>query len=230
MTLPLLRLREPFCDRDFFVLYRLLKLGSFLDKKFLVSQIAELERINSDKEPMLRGEESDDQLMVLYQGGSEEAFQVLFSRHSGKVYGYLRSRTYSEQETADLFQEVFVKIHKSKHLYNKSLPVLPWIFSVAHSVWIDGHRKVGRRKEVYGVDFDGMATEGKNESRYPDVLPLTQGLPHQQQIVLQMRYVEEKTFEEIAESLKTSPVNVRQIVSRGIRHLRELLKKEKSHE
>lgn len=230
MTLPLLRLRGPFCDREFFVLYRLLKPESFLDNKFLTSQTEGLERIYRNKEPMLRGEESDDQLMVLYQGGSEEAFKVLFSRHSGKVYGYLRSRTHSEQEAADLFQEVFVKIHKSKHLYNKSLPVLPWIFSVAHSVLIDGQRKVGRRKEVFGVDFDGMPTEGRDESQDADVLPLTKGLPQQQQIALQMRYVEEKTFEEIAASLKTSPVNVRQIVSRGIRHLRELLKKEKSHE
>lgn len=173
---------------------------------------------------MLLNEQSDEDLMALYQGGSEEAFRKLYTRHSGKVFGFLKSRTKSDQEASDLFQEVFVKIHRSKHLYNKSLPVLPWIFSVTHSVLIDGHRKVARKKEVYGVDFDRLATAEREESELDNVLPLTHQLPHQQQIALQMRYVEEKTFEEIAERLKTSPVNVRQIISRSIRHLKELVK------
>ena len=66
---------------------------------------------------MLQSNVTDEELMASYQEGSEEAFKELYSRHSGKVLGYLRSRTSSEQDAVDLFQEVFVKIHKSKHLY-----------------------------------------------------------------------------------------------------------------
>jgi RNA polymerase sigma-70 factor (ECF subfamily) len=173
---------------------------------------------------MLRSEQSDEELMALYQEGSEEAFKALYSRHSGKILGYLISRTQSEQEATDLFQEVFVKIHKSKHLYNKSLPVLPWIFSVTHSVLVDGRRKAIRRSETFGFDFDELAAYEKEDSGVAAVIPLIQDLPTQQRIALQMRYVEEKTFEEIAERLKTSPVNVRQIVSRSVKHLKGLVK------
>lgn len=172
---------------------------------------------------MLQDQQNDEELMALYQEGSEEAFKALYSRHSGKVFGYLKARTKSGQEASDLFQEVFVKIHKSKHLYNKSLPVLPWIFSVAHSVLIDGQRKVARKREVFGIDFDEMPNTEKRVSDLGAVAPLIQELPNQQQIALQMRYVEEKTFEEIAARLKTSPVNVRQIISRSLKHLKGLV-------
>lgn len=171
---------------------------------------------------MLRSNETDEELMAAYQDGSEEAFKALYTRHSGKVFGYLKLRVHSEQEATDLFQEVFVKIHKSKHLYNKSLPVLPWIFSVTHSVLVDGVRKLERKKEVFGVDLDDFAAP--QEEALASVTPLLKGLPSNQQVALQMRYVEEKTFEEIAERLKTSPMNVRQIISRSVKHLKGFVK------
>jgi len=172
---------------------------------------------------MLRSNQTDEELMALYQEGSEEAFKALYSRHSGKVFGYLKSRLSSEQEATDLFQEVFMKIHKSKHLYNKSLPVLPWIFSVTHSVFIDGIRKVERRREDFGVDLETHAAPS-GEPAFASISSLLMDLPGNQEVAIQMRYVEEKTFEEIAERLKTSPVNVRQLISRGVKHLKGLAK------
>jgi RNA polymerase sigma-70 factor (ECF subfamily) len=172
---------------------------------------------------MLRDNQTDEELMALYQEGSEDAFKVLYSRHSGKIFGYLKSRTSSAQEATDLFQEVFVKIHKSKHLYNKSLPVLPWIFSVTHSVLVDGIRKIERKRETFGMNLDEFSAPPDEES-VASVTPLLKELPGNQQVALHMRYVEEKTFEEIAERLKTSPMNVRQIVSRGVKHLKSFVK------
>lgn len=173
---------------------------------------------------MLLAERTDEQLMALYQEGSEEAFRALYDRHSGKIFGYLKSRTRSEQEATDLFQEVFVKIHRSKHLYNRSLPVLPWVFSVTHSVLLDGVRKAARRKEEHGFDFDRVpAAEGREETeQLASVTSLIGKLPENQQAALQMRYLDEKTFEEIASSLNTSPMNVRQLVSRGVKRLKSL--------
>ena len=145
---------------------------------------------------MLRSDQTDEELMAMYQEGSEDAFTTLYSRHSGKVFGYLRARSSSEQEATDLFQEVFIKIHRSKHLYNRSLPVLPWIFSVTHSVLIDGKRKVDRKKETYDFDFDRIAaSEPAENNAVTSIAPLIKSLPENQQLALQMRYLDEKTFE-----------------------------------
>jgi RNA polymerase sigma factor (sigma-70 family) len=173
--------------------------------------------------------QSDEELMAAYQLGSEEAFRALYDRHSKKIFGYLMTRTRSNQLASDLTQETFVKIHKSKHLYNPSLPVLPWIFSITHSVMIDGFRKEARHVAVQKPNLDTFDSVELNQiDRAPEsegaLLPFLASLPANQKVALEMRYVDEKTFEEIAASLKTSPLNVRQIISRGVKRLKELAK------
>ncbi len=177
---------------------------------------------------MLQADKTDEELMAKYQEGSEEAFHMLYKRHSGKIFGYLKSRVRSEQLSQDLFQEVFLKLHKSKGLYNKSLPVLPWIFSVTHSVMIDGLRQRNKKHEVQDFDFDRLPQNELEEQNISDVVPFIKRLPNQQQIALQMRYVDDKTFEDIARKLKTSPLNARQILSRSVRQLKEIVRGEKS--
>lgn len=173
---------------------------------------------------MLKAHSTDEELMALYQEGSEEAFKELYSRHSAKVYGYLRARSKSDEEATDLFQEVFIKVHRSRKLYSPSLTVLPWIFSVTHSVLIDGKRSHKRKNEVFDYDFDQLRTAEVAENKVNEISPVIEQLQDKQGAAIKMRYLEEKTFEEIAESLKTSPLNVRQMISRGVKNLRQLIR------
>ncbi len=162
--------------------------------------------------------------MALYQEGSDAAFKTLYSRYSGKVFGYLKSRSSSPQEAAEWFQEVFVKIHKSKHLYNTSLPVSPWIFSVAHSVLLDGLRSRNRKKEILEPNLDALSEAPQTENvNLADITPLIHRLPPNQNLALHLRYVDEQTFTEIAKTLNTSPSNVRQLISRGVKNLKRLI-------
>ncbi len=63
---------------------------------------------------------TDEDLMARYQLGSEEAFAILYRRHSPKVFGFIKRRIYQSELISEIFQEVFVKMHKSKHLYNRT--------------------------------------------------------------------------------------------------------------
>ncbi len=166
---------------------------------------------------------TDEELMAMYQNGAENAFQVLYSRHSSKIYGFLKNRIQQAEKVSDIYQEVFIKIHRSKHLYNKSLPLLPWIFTITRSVMIDELRKDKNSQRVDDFDIDKIPAIESASSFAGEAAGLIQTLPEPQKIALQMRYVDDKTFEEIANSLKTSPTNVRQIVSRGIKRLKELM-------
>ena len=54
-------------------------------------------------------------------------------------------------------------------------------------------------------------------------MALVQALPDAPRLVFNLYIMEGYTHMKIAEALKTSEVNVRQIVSRGIKRLRELI-------
>ncbi len=170
---------------------------------------------------------TDEELMVMYQNGSENAFQVLYDRHSSKVFGFLKSRIKTDEKVQDIYQDVFIKIHKSKHLYNKALPVLPWIFTITRSVMIDELRKDKSSKFVDDFDLEKIEQPIKSENEnFGHALKKINELPQSQKVALQMRYVDDHTFEEIALSLKTSPLNVRQLISRGVKRLKELIENE----
>ncbi len=167
---------------------------------------------------------ADEQLMKLYQSGNQEAFNTLYERHSPKVYGFLKSRINNSEKVAEVYQEVFFKIHKSKHLYKDSLALLPWIFTITRTVMIDELRK---NKELQLVDdYDLEKIPDVHEKDIPQMdhaLETLARLPTQQQTAIEMRYVNDKTFEQIAQILEVSPSNARQIISRGIKRLRELV-------
>ncbi|MEK6579254.1 MAG: sigma factor, partial [Bdellovibrionota bacterium] len=81
-------------------------------------------------------DQSDEELMTLYQTGSLAAFDVLFNRHSGRVLAFLRKKVLSET-AQDLTQEVFEKLHRSRAKYNPRYPFLPWLFTVSRNVLLD---------------------------------------------------------------------------------------------
>jgi RNA polymerase sigma factor (sigma-70 family) len=118
-----------------------------------------------------------------------------------------------------------VKIHKSKHLYNETLPFLPWLFTITKNALIDEVRKGEKEKNHLSVDAVTLISpEAEATPQLSEVLPYLKTLPENQKRVVEMRYIEEKTFEEISLALETSPMNVRKLLSRGVQRLKELLK------
>jgi RNA polymerase sigma factor (sigma-70 family) len=172
---------------------------------------------------------SDEELMESYQLGNIEAFDLLFKRHSGRVLGFLSKRTGKMKVADDLLQEVFFKLHRSKHQYNMSLPFSPWLFSVTRSVLLDFAKKRNLEDLVEASDFDRISASDSaavNEER--DLTGALSSLPPLQQQAVSLRVYDEETFEEIAIRLSTSPENARQLVSRGLKKLRDLLGRKES--
>ncbi len=165
---------------------------------------------------------SDEELMQSYQDGSVAAFDVLFERHSGRVFGFLSKRLTKKKEAEDLLQEAFFKLHRSKHLYNSTLPFSPWLFSITRSVLLDFAKKRNFEDPVDISAFDKIPMSENPEIRH-DLEGLVSALPQTQSEALSLRIYEDKTFEEIASRLSTSPENARQLVSRGIKKLKQAL-------
>lgn len=167
---------------------------------------------------------NDEELMGMYQNGDEIAFRVLYERHSPKIFGFLKKRINKVEKVTDMFQEVFMKVHRSKHLYNKTLPLLPWLFTVTKSVMLDQLKKEKNFKYEYDFALENIqAATLPNADLRGETTEMIQKLPEVQKKVVHMRYIDDKTFEEIAKSLKTTPTNVRQILSRGVKRLKQLI-------
>ena len=168
---------------------------------------------------------TDERLMKLYQNGDAEAFKVLYVRHSPKIYGFLKKRIKNAETVAEVYQEVFIKIHKSKHLYKKSHPVLPWLFTITKNAIVDDARKIKKTSNQIQIDDLQIAAPTPEAGfKISDIAAQLEQVPLKQRSVIVMRYADEKTFEDIAQVLKTSDTNVRQLLSRGLQRLKQLIK------
>jgi RNA polymerase sigma factor (sigma-70 family) len=99
---------------------------------------------------------------------------------------------------------------------------------------IDHIRKRGTYKKYLQLDSDYVdnATDNSVTSLpIADAISELSSLSTTQRQVLEMRFNEGLSFEDIAAHIKTTQSNTRQIVSRAIRQLRRLMSgKERNHE
>ena len=156
--------------------------------------------------------------MQAYQLGTEEAFEELYRRYAGRVFGFLKSKTRDEALAQDIFQSTFLKLHRSRASYNSMFPFLPWLFTICRSEMLDAFRKKARTKEdsveaIYEIKID--------EANEVSQLDLS-SLPPKQKEALELRFQQGLSFEEIATRLQTGTGNARQLVSRAVRFLRGL--------
>jgi RNA polymerase sigma factor (sigma-70 family) len=168
----------------------------------------------------LRHENTDEELMVAYQLGEAEAFEVLYSRYAPKVLGFLRKKLKSEAFALDVFQATFLKLHRSRSRYNSDLPFAPWLFTVCRSELLDALKKPHRTQESLVAETPEPAILEIVETELEGVS--FDSLPTNQKKAMELRYRNEFSFEQIAASLDTTPANARQLVSRAIRSLRGL--------
>jgi RNA polymerase sigma factor (sigma-70 family) len=162
--------------------------------------------------------------------GDAAAFDILFSRHSGRVQAYIGRRLSDRGMAEDLVQDIFLKLHRSRHQYDKSLPFAPWLFAITRTVLLDHFKKSARKKEesvpperldaLPANEISGPAAAKKSGGPAP--VDLLLALPEAHRRAVSMRLLEDATFDEIAARLATSPANARQLFSRGIKKLRGL--------
>jgi len=177
---------------------------------------------------------TDEELMLAYIAGDMEAFEALYGRHKGRVFGFLLARLKDCSEAEDVFQAVFAKLHRKRHQYKPEIPFLPWLFTLARNTMIDHVRKrdaEGKHVTASETAIENYAAPVSDTSSIEVGVAELSSLNESQRQALELRFNQGLTFAEIAEQMQTSADNSRQLVSRAIRKLRSLMVgKERRHE
>jgi RNA polymerase sigma factor (sigma-70 family) len=168
----------------------------------------------------------DEALMKQYQEGNAQAFDSLYSRHAGRVMGFLLQRLASRARAEEVLQAAFLKLHRSRHQFDPSQPFAPWFFRLVQNVLNDALR-VEKRNPVQPTREDATPTlEGipdrKGEESPPLAAALLERLDDPQRQLLELRYLKGLSFDVIASRLGITTDSARQRVSRAIRRLRAL--------
>lgn len=156
---------------------------------------------------------TDEDLVVLYSKGENQAFDALLNRYQNRLYSYIYFIVKNTELAEDIFQETFVKaimtIKQGRYTENGKFPA--WLTRIAHNLIIDNYRQE-RNENVVSCDegevdlLNNMKlSEGNiememiNDQIQSDVRQLVKLLPDNQQEVVYMRFYQDLSFKEIAE-------------------------------
>jgi RNA polymerase sigma-70 factor (ECF subfamily) len=165
---------------------------------------------------------SDEALMARYANGDCAAFDELFRRYEPRAYAYFRRRTGSAERAEDLYQEVFLRIHRARRRYDPARPFAPWFFQVARRALIDDHRHPHHTREIAMKELD-VAGDGRlvdDVANRQEVVRILGGLSAEERVVLIAAKVEGLGYPQLAARLGRSPAAVKQLASRAMRRLR----------
>jgi len=176
-------------------------------------------------------EKSDNELMLLYQEGNEQALEELYRRFSGRVYAYLKKRLSDKDWADDVFQQIFTKLHQTRHQYNPAYRFDQWIFVMTKTVLLDFWKTTDvKTKRYFSQSIESIASVDLPVSQpmveNPELIsePVLAGLSPDQRSAIELKFIDELSYQEMASKLGRTEESVRQLVSRAIRKVRNQIK------
>lgn len=161
----------------------------------------------------------DEELAVAYINGNNNAFDLLLSRNQSKIFSYILFVVRDRDVADDVFQETFVKVitKLQQGKYTVTGKFCAWVMRIAHNIIMDMYREQKSEKIVEATEDNDLSNFGSkelldenieskfvNEQILCDVKKMMNLLPTAQREVVYMRFYQQLSFKEIADTTNVS--------------------------
>ncbi len=141
-------------------------------------------------------EDTDEDLMVLYQRGEVRAFEVLLTRHRKPVYNFIL-RFVGDKETAeDLLQEAFMRVIRGAEAYKRQAKFTTWLYTIARNLCVDQTR---RRKHRKHASLDAPMDASDDSGTLLDVIPSNEMASDRKSVNKQLHATMQRAIEALSE-------------------------------
>jgi len=156
-------------------------------------------------------------------GGEVGKFRLIVEFYQNPIFNYVYRITGDREEAKDITQEIFLKAYRSLGQYNHAYKFSSWLFRIATTVSISYLRK---KKPIFlpfdeGLQYDTVSSRGspeevcENHETSSQVHEAIQLLPRKYRLILVLKYINEFSCQEIAQTLDTNIKNVETSLYRG---------------
>jgi len=166
-----------------------------------------------------------------WQSGDISAFETLYRQYEKLVYRTAYLITGNKEAAEDTLQEVFISVWKSRHTYDPNRGKLTtWL----HRITINQCSKEKARRapaavslEEKGIDLPEMKPQSQPEDilvsklEYERLLRAMDSIDTKHRAVLVLRYFNDLSYQEIAETLEIPLGTVKSRLNQGLRYLKE---------
>jgi len=170
-----------------------------------------------------RERQADERLLIEAAQKDPARFAELYEINFERVYAYVVRRVGDRAATEDLTAEVFHHALANLNRFEwRGIPFAAWLYRIAANLISDRWQRSGR--EMADSDRLDQATIGPIEveevERKAVLFRLVATLPAEQQRVIMLRFVEEKSIKDVAREVGKSEGAVKQLQFRALSALR----------
>jgi RNA polymerase sigma-70 factor (ECF subfamily) len=163
-----------------------------------------------------------------------EALGRIYEQYAHAIYRYIYYRVRDTQLAEDLTADVFLRMIESIDRYeDRGWPISAWLYRIAHDRVIDTLRRKRRRLQIpledWWESYDGPDIAAFLQSEYQRLHSCFFRLTHSQREVIWLRFVDERSLQEVAYRLGISEGAVKALQYRGLRALARMLRDENEH-
>jgi len=154
---------------------------------------------------------------------------IEYEKYIAPIFRFIYFRVKNHQEAEDLTQTVFLKAWKSIGKYKKqNNPFSSWLYAIARNTIIDYWKKKKELNLDEGVSDildsgSNVLQEIENESDFQQIMESIDILTEEQQEIIILKFIEDLSNKEISEILGKNEDAVRQIQSRALKSLKNIL-------
>lgn len=169
--------------------------------------------------------------------GDQNAFTFLLDFYWNEVYGFMLKRTENETIAEDITIETFSKAFDKITSYNSEFKFNTWLIAIAKNVYIDLLRKKktslfveitdSEDQQAYNVADTTPSAEDAliKEQNLSRLLQCIKELKPHYQEVIQLRYFQEMSYQEIALKIDEPLSNVKVKLLRAKKLLAEIIER-----
>lgn len=152
------------------------------------------------------------------------ALEQFYRETAHMVFSFCRKKGLNPQDSEDIVQIVFSQIYNKREKYNPDYSPLAWLFVITKSEAKDFRKKSAIYSD-YLKDYELFADLSQSGVSNPSHIRESKDLDLSvlnlnEKAALEQRYFAEKDFDEIADSLGLTEINVRKIISRAVQKLK----------
>lgn len=190
----------------------------------------------TDAPPSMPPTAADDAALVqAVLAGAPGAFERLVRQYQGLCWHIVDRMVRHPEDTRELCQEAFLRVHRYLHQYRSESPLKAWIGQVAYSV---AKRHLERRRiplaeaadgadgmalaESVGQDFD-LETACAEDEAQSLLHAAIEALPPLQRTLLTLYHLDEVPIGEIASMTGLAEGTIKSHLFRSRKHLRAIL-------
>lgn len=159
-----------------------------------------------------QSEQDDTQLVKASQEGDQDAFALLVQRHQRRVFNLSLGMLQDEEDASEVTQEAFLAAWQGLPSFRGEACFATWLYRIAYHCCLRQIERCKRERALQAVMeadqvLEGMCKEKQVEDfleqrdRQTIVREQIENLPAKYRMVLILRHLHEKTYEEMADIL-----------------------------